>query len=164
MVLLAAIGSAVAAVLTLLPVVDPPDTTAATLGVIWIGLPSLLAIGLAVLGCRRRGLLVALLMALALTAVPGLYLYGQVVTEVSTARQEAATAVQPGEDPDRGPAGMRKAGADMGVFVTDGISLFVLAIVPPAQLVVVAIAAGVGALVSHTRANGSDSGRPSTDG
>jgi hypothetical protein len=64
-------------------------------------------------------------------------------TQYEAARQQAATAVGPGEDPSHGPAGMRKAGADMGVFVGGAFASALVVVLPPVQLVGLVIPAGI---------------------
>jgi hypothetical protein len=145
-------AAAVAATLTVVilrRMAAPPDPGAAVLGGGYVALPYLAAAGLAVAARRHTFALVVLLVTLLAAAAVGLFLFDASATAMETARRQAATAVLPGEDPDRGPAAKRKAGADMGVAVGGAFSILVAVVVPPAQLAAILAAAGVAALVSY---------------
>jgi hypothetical protein len=149
--LLAALVSTVFAVLFVSRAFPPPDSTAAALGVAWLGGPFLLAVILAVILRRHSAALWALLVTVALAGTVGAVLYDSVASGALKARREAETAVLPGEDPHSGPGGMRKAGADFGAFVTDVVGVAVLVVVPPVQALAVAAAAGIGYALSAWR-------------
>jgi hypothetical protein len=145
------LGSAVAGTLTVLIVfrmVRPPDATAATLGALWVAMPYLAAAGLAVLRRRHTGALIALLIALLVAGLVGVSLFDSAATQQEIARKQAENAVLPGEDPQHGPAAMRRAGAEMGVAVGGVFSITLAVVLPPLQLAAVAIAAGIGYGVS----------------
>src|SRR5690606_12512950 len=74
--------------------------------------------------------------------------YESVSSAILRARHEVETAVLPGENPNSGPGGMRRAGADLGAFVSDVIGVAVLVVIPPAQALAVAVASGVGYMLS----------------
>jgi hypothetical protein len=149
--LLGAIAAATAAALIVRRAFPPPDASAAAAGVAWLGGPYLLAAGLALVFRRRPTVLWALLIAVALAGTVGASLYDGVADGAIEARRQAETAVLPGEDPDHGPGGMRKAGADFGAFVAEAFGVAVLVVVPPVQAVAVALAAGIGYALSAWR-------------
>ena len=126
----------------------PPDSTAVVLGLAWVGGPFFLASVLALAFSRWRPVTLALLTAVALAGVAGTAIYLWVSFEVTSARQEVATAVLPGEDPSRGPAAMRKSGAEMGSFLTDLFGVAALVVVPPLQVLSVIVATGIGFALS----------------
>jgi multisubunit Na+/H+ antiporter MnhG subunit len=147
-------GAGVAAALSELFVfrmVRPPDATAAALGGLWVAMPYLAAAGLAVLFRRHAAALVVLLVALLLAAPVGLSLLNASAARQEVAEQQARDAVRPGEDPDHGPAGMRRAGADLGAAVGGAFSILLVVVLPPAQfaavLIPTVIAYGVSALL-----------------
>jgi multisubunit Na+/H+ antiporter MnhG subunit len=148
------LGSAVACILAeiiLFRMFRPPDATAALLGGLWVAMPYIAAAGLAVLFRRNAPALVVLLIALLIAAPVGLSLLNASATQQQTAEQQVRDAVQPGEDPEHGPAGMRKAGADMGAAVSSVFSILFAVVIPPVQLAAVLIPAliafGVSVLV-----------------
>jgi hypothetical protein len=147
-IVLLSTAAAIASVALIFRAVHPPDSTAAVLGGLWIALPYLAAVGLAVLLRRRTPVLVALVVGLALVAPVGIYLLKATAQQQEQARQQVATSVGPGEDPSHGPAGMRKAGAEMGEAVGSVFSILLAVVLPPVQLAVVLIAAGIGLGVS----------------
>jgi multisubunit Na+/H+ antiporter MnhG subunit len=153
------LGSAVAGILTeviLFRMVRPPDATAAVLGGLWVAMPYVAAAGLAVLFRRHAAALVVLLVALLIAAPVRLSLLNASATQQETAEQKVRDAVQPGEDPDHGPGGMRKAGADMGAAVSGVFSILLAVVLPPVQLAAVliptVIAYGVSALLRDREA------------
>jgi hypothetical protein len=138
------IGSAVAGVPTevlLFRMIRPPDATAAVLGGLWAGMPYLAAAGLAVLFRRHAAALVVLLVALLAAAPVGLFLLNASATQQESAEKQVRDAVQPGEDPDHGPAATRKAGADMGAAVCGVFSILLVVALPPVQFAAVFIPA-----------------------
>ena len=145
--LVAAAATAVSEVL-ILRAVRPPDGTSALLGGLWIAMPYFAVAGLALLLRRRPAALVALLIALLLVAPVGVSLFNATANQQEVARQQVRDAVGPGEDPDHGPAGMRRAGAETGAAVGSVFSILLAVVVPPVQLAVVAVAAGIGFGVS----------------
>lgn len=149
--MLAALVSTALAVLFVSRAFPPPDSSAAALAVGWLGGPYLLAVVLAVVLRRHPTALWALLATVVLAGLIGAVLCAEIADTVVAARREAETAVLPGEDPDRGPGGMRKTGADLGSFVTDVFGVVVLVVVPPVQALAVAVAAGVGYTLSVWR-------------
>jgi hypothetical protein len=154
------LGAGVAGTLTELPLlrmVRPPDTTAAFLGALWITMPYLAATGLAVAARRNSAALIVLSVALLIAAPVGVFLFDASATQLELARKQAETAVLPGEDPEHGPGGMRKAGADAGVAAGGVFSILLAVVLPPIQLVVIAvptiIAHGVSAWVHRRKGN-----------
>jgi hypothetical protein len=148
------LGSAVACALSEIIVfraTSPPDTTAAVLGGLWIAMPYLAAVGLALLFRRHTAPLVVLVIALFIAAPIGLSLLHASAAQQEVSKEEVRNAVQPGEDPDHGPAAMRKAGAEMGAGFGWGFSILLAVILPPIQLAAVFIptllAYGISALV-----------------
>src|SRR5262249_49136558 len=89
-----------------------------------------------------------LLVAFLAAAGIGLSLLGHAATEQAIAEQQVKTAVQPGEDPSRGPAAVRKSGAEMGAAITGVVSGLLLVVVPPGQLAIVVIPTAIGYGVS----------------
>ena len=159
LVWLIVVGSAVAVTLSevcVFRMVTPPDPSSAILGGVWVAMPYLAAVGLALLVRRHRAALVTLLVCLAGAAVVGVYLLDASATAHEVSRQQVATAVLPGEDPSHGPAGMRKSGAEMGEAVTGVFAILLVVVLPPVQLAAVmipaAIAWGVSALARQPRA------------
>ena len=147
-------GSAVAGAASeviLFRMVQPPDASAAALAGLWIASPYLMAAGLALLARRHGAALVTLLVALIVVGTVGVSLLNASATQQEVARQQAATAVLPGEDPSHGPGGMRKAGADMGEFIGDAFSILLVVVLVPVQLAVVGIPAAVAFGVSAWR-------------
>jgi len=140
------LGSALAGALSevlLFRMFDPPDATAAFLGGAWVVMPFAAAAGMALIVRRHPAALVTLLVALLVAGGVGVSLLDASATQYEAARQQAATAVGPGEDPSHGPAGMRKAGADMGVFVGGAFAGALVVVLPAAQLVGLVIPAGI---------------------
>jgi hypothetical protein len=141
------LGAAVAAALSihmLFRMVQPPDAADEVPAAAWVAMPYLAAIALALLFRRGAIALSVLLVALLVAAVVGVSLFDASATQQETARQQAANAVLPGESPDSGPGGMRKAGADAVVFVGGAFSILLVLVLPPVQLAAVAIPAGIG--------------------
>ncbi len=97
-----------------------------------------------------------LLVALLIAAPVGLSLLNASATQQEIAEQQARDAVQPGEDPQHGPAGMRKAGADAGAAVGGAFSILLAVALPPVQLAAVllpaVIAYGISALLRSREA------------
>jgi hypothetical protein len=152
------IGAAIATVLTellLLGMVSPPDEAWAFLGGLWVALPYLATAGLALLLRRRPVMLLVLLSAVLIVAWFGLSLLGHAATQQVIAEQKVKKAVLPGEDPNKGPAAMRKSGAELEAFFTTGFSILLLLVVPAIQLALVviptAVAYGVSALARTRR-------------
>jgi hypothetical protein len=136
------LGSVVAGTLSeilLFRAVRPPDAMAAVLGGLWIAMPFLAAVGLALLYRRRTAPLVVLVIALLLAAPIGLSLLHACATQQEVAQQQVQNAVQPGEDPDHGPAAMRKSGAELGAAFGWGFSVLLAVFLPPLQLATVVI-------------------------
>jgi hypothetical protein len=127
----------------------PPDTQVALVGATWVVLPYLAAIGFAVGFRRPVTALVAILVILLVTAPVALFLLSTAAEGMVAARQQAATAVLPGESPDHGPGGMRKAGADLGVALAGVFDVVVTGVVPPVQLLIVGTTAILGYVVSY---------------
>jgi hypothetical protein len=136
------LGSAVAGILTemfLFRMFTPPDWTAAAIAGLWVAMPHLAAVVLAVLFRRRIAVLLMLLVALVAAAPIGVSLFNASAIGQEAAAQQVRDAVHPGEDPDSGPAGMRKAGADMGAAVSSAFSIMLVVVLPPVQVAVVSI-------------------------
>jgi hypothetical protein len=141
--------AAVAGVLSLLFVfsmVEPPDATAYVLGGLWLLLPYLAATLFAVCFRRLASTLVVLLIASIAAAFVGVTLYQSSAAQNAIARNQAKAAALPGEDPNSGPGGMRKAGAEMGAAVSSVFSILLALIMPPAQFVVIVLPALVSLL------------------
>jgi hypothetical protein len=147
-ILLAALVSAALAITFVLRAFQPPDPSAAALAMAWLGGPFLLAAVLAALLRRHPAVLIALLTVVVLSGAVGATLFAEVADAVVTARRQVETAVLPGEDPTRGPAAMRKSGADIGSDITQLFALTVGLVVPPVQVVAVALTAGIGYTLS----------------
>jgi hypothetical protein len=163
------LGAAISAVLTeliLFRMVSPPDESSALLGGLWVALPYLAAAGLALLLHRRPTTLIVLLIAFLLAAGFGLSLLGNAATQQGIAEQNVKTAVLPGEDPNRGPAAMRKSGAEAGAAISGVFSILLLVVVPPIQLAAVviptAVGFGVSALVRLHRKDPEEESEPGT--
>lgn len=67
------------------------------------------------------------------------------------AERDVREAVQPGEDPTRGAAAMRKTGAEAGAAIRGAFSILMVLVVPPAQLAAVAIPTAIASAVSALR-------------
>ena|SRR5579883_2708868 len=130
----------------------PPDTQTALAGAVWVVLPYLAAVGFAVGFRRYTPSLVAIFVALLVTTPIALILLTAASETVVAARQQVETAVLPGESPDSGPGGMRKAGADLGFAFAGIFDVVVTGVVPPAQFVVVSVAAVVGYALAYRAA------------
>jgi hypothetical protein len=169
LVVLIVLGAAISAVLTeliLFRMVSPPDEGSALLGGLWVALPYLAAAGLALLLHRRPAALIVLLISLLIAAGFGLSLLGNAATEQGIAEQKVKTAVLPGEDPNRGPAAMRKSGAEVGAAISGVFSIVLLVVLPPIQLAAVviptAVGYGVSALVGLRRKDPEEESEPGT--
>jgi hypothetical protein len=168
LVWLIVVGSAVACTLSeiyLFKMVSPPDVQSALLGGLWIAMPFLLAAGLALLARRHRAALITLLVCSILSGVVGVYLLEAAAAERERSRQELATAVLPGEDPNRGAGGKRKAGAEIADTITSVFALFLAVVLPPIQVGAVAVPAGIAwAISAAVRANRAvDEGRTAVE-
>jgi hypothetical protein len=91
--------------------VNPPDATAAFLGGVWLAMPYLVAALLACLFRRHKATLIVLSVLLALAAFVGISFIYSAMSQQAVADRQVKDAVQPGEDPNHGPAAMRKSGA-----------------------------------------------------
>jgi hypothetical protein len=141
------LGSVIAGTLTELAVirmVQMPDATAATLGTLWVTMPYLAAVVLSVLFRRNKAALIVLLVSLLIVSFVGVSMFDASATEQEVLQKEADNTVLPGEDPHRGPAGMRKANADMGVAAGGLFSILLAVILPPVQLATVTIPTVIG--------------------
>jgi hypothetical protein len=123
--------------------VNPPDPSSALLGGLWVAMPHLAAAGLAYLGRRHPAALVTLLVCLVGAAVVGVFLLDASATAHEESRRQVATAVLPGEDPNSGPAGMRKSGAETGEAATGAFAILLVVVLPPVQLAAVVIPAAI---------------------
>ena len=149
--LVTVIGSAVAAVATeaiLTRLLHQVDGSLAMLACAWAGLPYILAALLAYVRRTRTAQLAAVLVALALSAFVGLSLFGNALVMTEKSDRDVSHAVLPGEDPSHGPAAMRKTGADAGQAIGRVVSAGLIALVPLAQLLVIAVASIAGYIVS----------------
>ncbi|HET6576250.1 MAG TPA: hypothetical protein VFG68_21795 [Fimbriiglobus sp.] len=147
-VLLVALASAFLSLGFVWRAFPPSDASSVALAVGWVGGPFVLAAVLAVVFRRRSAVLTALLAVVAVGGAVGTVLFAQVADAVVTARRDVERAVLPGEDPTRGPAAMRKTGADIGSDLTELFAVTVGLVVPPVQTVAVALAAGIGFALS----------------
>jgi hypothetical protein len=86
--------------------------------------------------------------SLLVTGFVGVSLLDASATQQEVAAQQAREAVQPGEDPDHGPAGMRKAGADLAVSAGDAFSILLVVVLPPVQVLAVLIPVVIPAVMS----------------
>jgi hypothetical protein len=148
---LVVLGAGVAAALAeliLFRTARPPDEASALLGALWVAMPSLATAGLALLLRRHHTPLVVLLIAFVIASGVGLSLLGNSATQQAAAEQQVKDAVLPGEDPSRGPAAMRKSGAEAGAAITGALSILLLVVVPPVQLAAVVIPTGIAYAVS----------------
>jgi hypothetical protein len=141
--------------MNLFRMVNPPDIRSAMFSGVWIALPYLAAVWLAVSMRRHNAVLIVLLITLLVCAVVGVYLLDASATGREVAAQQARDAVQPGEDPHHGPGGVRKANAELGEFVVSAFSILLVVVLPPIQLLAVLllpiIAYGISALLRKRR-------------
>jgi hypothetical protein len=128
----------------------PPDVATALLGGLWVAMPYLAAGGLALLFRGRPTPLTALLVALIVAVAIGLPILGNAAVQQAAAEHDAMTAVLPGEDPSRGPAAVRRSGAEASASITWLLSALSLTLVPPVQLGVVLIAPALGYVSART--------------
>jgi hypothetical protein len=148
------IGSAVAGAATealVFRFARPPDATAAVLGGLWLAMPYLAAALLACLCRRLRTTLVVLAVLLALAAFVGISFTYSAVSQQAVADQQVKDAVQPGEDPNHGPAAMRKSGAEMGAAIGFGFLIVLAVVVPPVQTAVIAIPTIILGVINRAR-------------
>jgi glucose dehydrogenase len=117
----------------------PPDATAAMLGGLWLAMPYLVAALLAFNFRRHKATLIVLVSLLALASFIGISFTYSAVSQQRVADQQVKDAVQPGEDPDLGPAAMRKSGAEMGAAISFGFMIVLAVVIPPIQTVVIAM-------------------------
>jgi hypothetical protein len=129
----------------------PPDTEAAFLGGLWLAMPYILAVLLAIIFRRQRTTLIVLAVLLALAAFVGISFTQSAVSQQIVADQQVKDAVQPGEDPSHGPAAMRKSGAEMGAAIGLGFMIVLAVVVPPFQAGVIAIPTVIVGIVVHAR-------------
>jgi hypothetical protein len=132
---IAAVVAGVLSIVFVFSMVEPPDATAYLLGGLWLTMPYLAALYLAVRMRRIPGALTILLIALLVTSAVGVWLYHASAAQYAISQQQVKTAVLPGEDPNSGPGGMRKSGAEMGAAVSGVFSILLAVIVPPSQLI-----------------------------
>ena len=130
---------------------SPPDAEAAFLAGLWIALPYLAAAGLALLFRRRNPALITLAACLGLCAFVGVSMLNASANQHDISQKEVENAVQPGEDPNSGPAGMRKSGADLGAEIGGFFSILICAVLPPLQLAVVVIPSTIVFAISSAR-------------
>ena len=138
-ILLASVVATVLSAVILFRMVQPPDASSAVLAGLWVAMPFLAAVGLALALRSRRVPLIVLLITVLIAGPIGVFLLNGSATQQAIAQQEARDAVQPGEDPQHGPGGMRKAGADAGVAITNAFSILLVLVLPPVQLVAIGI-------------------------
>src|SRR5262245_11219603 len=150
--IVAAVGSGLS-LYFVFSMVNPPDSPAYILGSLWILMPYLPALLAAGLWRRYRGALIPLLVALALVTFVGVSFYQSSAAAHADARRQQETAVQPGEDPNSGPAAMRKSGADVGVFFSDVFSILFAVVIPPVQFVGVILPTLIVYAVSRRKVN-----------
>ena len=139
--------SAVAAIISevmLFRMFNPPDTTAALIGGGWVAMPYVGTIGMAMLVRRTSTALIVMLISLLLVSYVGVSALNSVADSQDESHRQVRDAVLLGEDPNSGPAGMRKSGADVGAMVTDVFAIAFVAFLPPVQLVVVVIPTLIG--------------------
>jgi hypothetical protein len=106
--------------------------------------------------------LVVLLVALLIAAGIGLPLLSNAAAQQAAAEQQVKTAVQPGEDPHRGPAAMRKSGAEIGHSITSVFSILLAVFVPPTQIGVVLVPTVIAWIVSALREGAAEGGELAT--
>jgi hypothetical protein len=132
-VLLGSAAAAAASEVILFWMFSPPDASAALLAGAWVAMPYLAAALLAALFRRTTAVLTVLLVSLIAAGSVGGYMLAASGVQLAEAERQARDAVLPGEDPTRGPAAMRKSGADAGVTLSGALSAVVVLVVPPAQ-------------------------------
>ena len=145
------VGSAAAGALSelyLFRMVTPPDASSAALGGLWVAMPYLAAVGLAFLARRHQAALITLLIVVLLAGIVGVSLLEASATAHEESRRQSATAVMPGEDPNSGPAAMRKSGAEMGEAITGVFAILLVVVLPPVQLAGVVIPGSVAWVIS----------------
>jgi hypothetical protein len=76
---------------------------------------------------------------LAIAAFVGISFTYSGVSQQRVADQQVKDAVQPGEDPNHGPAAMRNSGAEMGAAIGSGLVTVLAVAIPPVQTAVIAI-------------------------
>jgi hypothetical protein len=162
------VGSGIAAAVSelfLLRIVQPPYDASALLGGLWVAMPYLASVALALLMRRHYTPQLVLLVAFLVATAAGLSFLGNAAAQRELSRYESVTAVFPGEDPTRGPAAMRKTSAEVNEAFTGVFSVLLLALVPPVQLALVLvptlIARGVVAL-ARPQAGASDHRSPAS--
>jgi len=142
-----ALGAIIAGTLTeliILRMVNMPDATAISFATLWINMPYLGAIVLAALFRRNKAILIVLLVCVLIVSFVGVSLFDASATQQENARKQADNAILPGEDPNHGPAGMRKANADAGVVVGGFFSILLVVALPPIQLAALTIPTVIG--------------------
>ncbi len=143
-IVLGAVTAGTLTELIILRMANMPDATAISLGTLWINMPYLAAIGLAVLFRRKNAILIVLFVCVLIVSFVGVSLFDASATQQEIARKQADNAILPGEDPNHGPAGMRKANADAGVFIGGFFTILLAVTLPPLQLAAVTIPTVIG--------------------
>jgi hypothetical protein len=95
--------------------------------------------------------LIVLAVLLAVVAFVGISFNYSAVSQQAVAEQEVKAAVQPGEDPNHGPAAARKSGAEMGAAIGFGFMLVLAVVIPPVQTAVIAIPTLIVGVVNRAR-------------
>jgi len=145
------IGAGIAVALTeviVFRMFQPPDEFSAILGGLWLAAPYLVTAGFALLFRKRLAPLIVLLVAFLIAAGVGVSMFNSSANQQAIANHQVETAVQPGEDPNAGPGGMRKSGAEMGAAISSVFSIALAVILPPIQIAVVVIPTLIGFGVS----------------
>jgi hypothetical protein len=138
-IFIAATAAGILSIFFVFSMVEPIDATAYVLGGLWLLMPYLAALILAVAVRRLTRTLMALLIALLVAASVGISLYHSSAAQYAIARNQVKTAVLPGENPNSGPGGMRKSGAEMGAAISGVFSILLAVVVPPSQLAVILV-------------------------
>jgi hypothetical protein len=133
--------------------VNPPDASAYVLGGLWILVPYLTALLAAGLGRWNKAVLITLLVALALFTFFGVSFFQWSAAAHADARRQVETAVNPGEDPNSGPAAMRKSGAEIGANISNVFSILFAVVIPPVQFVGVMLPTLIAFAVSRKKVN-----------
>jgi hypothetical protein len=95
--------------------------------------------------------LIVLLVSLLIVSFVGVSMFNASADQKEISQKQADNAVRPGEDPNSGPGGIRKAGADTGAFIGEMFSILLVVALPPVQLGAVTIPTLIGYGISVLR-------------
>jgi hypothetical protein len=115
-------------------------------------MPYLVAALLAFVFRWQRTTLIVLEVLLSLGAFVGISITYSAVSQQTVAEQQVKDAVQPGEDPNHGPAAIiRKSGAEMGAAIGFGFLILLAVVIPAVQTAVIAIPTVIVGVISSAR-------------